>query len=254
MPLEQFPLPSPINVRSILASINVPLRSNDGQPVTIDTLCAATPMLRRTGAQIARANMMDKAISQAAEAKVLIHQPLETERIVGLYFCAKWCKVSRNFTPQLMATYSELRKQNRDFEIVLCSLDNKPEEYLAFSKTMPWLRLPFRDARITQLAREFGIKDKHLPVLVLVRAQDNGLIARNARPFIPYDPLGKKFPWCGFQPAWYQVLWGGLGSSGRAGVCAVTAWSCWKFYNWREEKQRDVAAVTSAVVIETPSN
>ena len=227
MPLEQVKLDAPVDVRAILSSSNVPLRTNSGAALSVDQLLAATPMERRTGAQIARANMMDNAIRSAQENQnVLIQVPLETERIIGLYFSAHWCPPCRNFTPQLASTYSELRKQNRDFEIVFCSWDNKPEEYLAYAQQMPWPRLPFRDPRINELARGFGVKS--VPTLVLVRASDNGLITKSARMHVPYDVNGKNFPWYGGQLGWFGSVWHALPMSGKIGLVGVFGWLTWQ--------------------------
>ena len=227
MPLRPVPLESPVDVRGILESSKVPLRNSQGQPLTVDELFTATPMETRTGSQMARAEMMDRAKKSAEEANVTIDLPLETERIIGLYFSAKWCPPCRNFTPQLASTYSALKKQNRDFEIVFCSWDNKPEEYLNYAEQMPWARLPFRDPRISELSKKFEVKG--IPTLVLVRADDNGLITKNARMAVPYDPLGKKYPWMANQSNWFNTFWNGLGTWGKIGLCGIVAYGLYQF-------------------------
>jgi nucleoredoxin len=226
MPLEPVPLESPVNVREILESSKVPLRDSQGRPVTVDALFSATPMERRTGSQISRAEMMDRAIKSAEEATVTINLPLETERIIGLYFSSSWCPPCRKFTPELSSTYSELKKQNRDFEIVFCSWDNKPEEYLDYAQKMPWTRIPFRDPRIQQLSKAFDVKG--IPCLVMIRASDNGLITKDARMAVPYDPLGKKYPWNVQSGNWLMTLWNGLPTAGKWGFAGLACYGAYK--------------------------
>lgn len=227
MPLVPVALESPVNVRAILDSSKIPLRDSQGQPLAVDELFAATPTERRTGSQMARAEMMDRAVKSAQDATVAINLPLETERIIGLYFSAKWCPPCRKFTPELASTYSALKQQNRDLEIVFCSWDNKPDEYLAYAEQMPWARLPFRDPRIQQLSKEFEVKS--IPTLILVRASDNGLITKDARMAVPYDPLGKKYPWNAQSTNWLSTFWNGLGTWGKIGLIGVACYGVYQF-------------------------
>lgn len=209
MPLEPVKLDSPVNLRKILDNSKVPLQDSQGQPLTVDALFQATPTT-------------DKAKQSTEEATV----PLETERIIGLYFSASWCPPCRNFTPQLACTYSELKKQNRDFEVVFCSWDNKPEEYLHYAQSMPWARLPFRDPRIQELSKAFNVKG--IPCLVMVRANDNGLITKDARMAVPYDPLGKKYPWNVQSSNWLLTLWNGLPITGKFGFAGLACYGAYK--------------------------
>ena len=234
MPLEVVPLESPVNVREILSSSPVPLRTNNasqqGNTLTVEQLFKETPMERRTGAQMARADMMDKAIKSAQEnTQTTIQKPLETERVIGLYFSASWCPPCKKFTPQLSTTYSELKKQNRDFEIVFCSWDNKPEEYLRYASEMPWVRLPFRDPRIQQLSKAYNVNS--IPTLVMVRANDNGLITKNARKDVPYDNLGKNYPWPSSgsgQHSFFGSIWHSLPLVGKLLLVGCSAWLFWQ--------------------------
>lgn len=227
MPLVKVPLDSPVDVRGILKSIQVPLRDSQGKPLLVDDLLQESAPERRTGSQMARADMMDRAVKSAEEANVAINLPLETERIIGLYFSAKWCPPCRNFTPQLASTYSALKQQNRDFEIVFCSWDNKPEEYQAYAEQMPWARLPFRDGRIQELSKAFDVKS--IPTLILIRASDNGVITKTARMEVPYDPLGKKYPWHANSQNWALAMWNGLGLYGKIGLFGLIMYGMYQF-------------------------
>ena len=219
MPLAPVPLPVPVDVRKILTSSTVPLRTSTAEPMTVEALLRPAPPLMRTGAQMKRAEMMEKAIDQAQSSAAQIHVPLETERVIGLYFSASWCPPCRNFTPQLASTYSALKKADRDFEVVLCSWDNKPEEYLQYANQMPWVRLPFRDPRIQELSKAYNVKG--IPTLVMIRASDGGLITTDARTAVPYDALGKKYPWHGQANSTLGTIWSGMSWYGKIGVVGI---------------------------------
>eukprot|EP00878_Enallax_costatus_P044465 GHUV01053103.1.p1 GENE.GHUV01053103.1~~GHUV01053103.1.p1 ORF type:complete len:175 (+),score=11.38 GHUV01053103.1:78-527(+) len=48
---------------------------------------------------------------------------------VGIYFSAHWCPPCRAFTPQLANTYTKLKKDGIDFEIVFVSMDRGQEQF-----------------------------------------------------------------------------------------------------------------------------
>jgi thiol-disulfide isomerase/thioredoxin len=115
------------------------------------------------------------------------------EKIIGLYFSANWCPPCHQFLPTLRKTYAALRQQGRDIEIVFVSWDNNEAEFRELTAKMPWLRMPYGDARSQVITKAYGITS--IPTLIFVRARDNAIITRRARMDVVADPTGKNFPW-----------------------------------------------------------
>eukprot|EP01052_Picozoa_sp_SAG31_P041140 SAG31_NODE_6156_length_2145_cov_2.099218_3_plen_313_part_00 len=60
-------------------------------------------------------------------------------KTVALYFSAHWCPPCRGFTPTLVQTYSALKQQNRDLEVVFISSDRDQAGFNEYLGQMPWL-------------------------------------------------------------------------------------------------------------------
>ncbi|XP_041349713.1 nucleoredoxin-like [Gigantopelta aegis] len=113
-------------------------------------------------------------------------------KIVGLYFSAHWCPPCRHFTPELCRTYEKLKEEGRNFEVVFISSDRSKESFLQYYSSMPWLALPFDDARTRSLTRQFGIDG--IPTLVMADEKGN-VITVNGRAALLYDRDATEFPW-----------------------------------------------------------
>lgn len=116
----------------------------------------------------------------------------ETVDAIGIYFSAHWCGPCRSFTPELVKTYNMLKEAGKSFEIIFCSSDRDEASFKEYFLTMPWLAIPFGDARKTSLSRYFDVSG--IPTLVILD-KDCKTITAQGRSAISNDPDGKEFPW-----------------------------------------------------------
>jgi len=65
------------------------------------------------------------------------------------------CKV---FTPVLIGVYKTLTSAGRNFEVVYVGSDRSAEYFTEYFSSMPWLAVPFGDARIDKLTKHFNVK------------------------------------------------------------------------------------------------
>jgi thiol-disulfide isomerase/thioredoxin len=93
-----------------------------------------------------------------------------TGKKIAMYFSASWCKPCQGFTPKLIQTYDALKQ--RDTEVVFVSLDQDEAAFDKYRGEMPWLSLPFKDARRAML--QIGSQVKAIPALVFL--DENGYI------------------------------------------------------------------------------
>jgi nucleoredoxin len=159
--------PCPIDVLKVLSG---GVRDKNGQPVTL-----------------------------GAPAGAPAPAALADDKILGLYFSAHWCPPCRNFTPVLANTYKNLQDQGKDFEVVFLSWDNDPNQYSQYAGSMPWARLPYKDPRVDQLAKAFGVQS--IPTFITVNARTGALINANARNDVPNDRRAAKYPWPAVPPS-----------------------------------------------------
>lgn len=68
------------------------------------------------------------------------------------------CPPCRAFTPELAKTYEKVKAAGKNFEIVFVSSDRSDETFGNYYKTMPWLSVPYGDARIEQLSSYFEVE------------------------------------------------------------------------------------------------
>lgn len=113
-------------------------------------------------------------------------------KYIGLYFSAHWCPPCKRFTPKLVKFYNDRKAAGKDdFEVVFCSSDNEEVEFKDYYGEMPWLSLPFKDARRDALSERFGVDG--IPSLVIL-APDRSLVTVSAVDDLMADPEGKLFP------------------------------------------------------------
>lgn len=67
------------------------------------------------------------------------------------------CGPCRAFTPQLVKTYNKLKEEGKNFEILFLSSDRDEKSMMEYYETMPWLTLPYGDARKKRLSTKFDI-------------------------------------------------------------------------------------------------
>eukprot|EP00743_Colponemidia_sp_Colp-15_P010000 GILK01010975.1.p1 GENE.GILK01010975.1~~GILK01010975.1.p1 ORF type:complete len:423 (-),score=63.79 GILK01010975.1:338-1606(-) len=116
---------------------------------------------------------------------------LRTKEAFFIYFSANWhaCKV---FNTKLLSLYTKLRHEGRGIEVLFVSLDRDNSGYDEFVRDMPWLALPFGDARTDHLLRRYH--PQGLPTVVVL--DPNGhTITSNGRLMVTVDGEGREFPW-----------------------------------------------------------
>ena len=79
--------------------------------------------------------------------------------------------IGRAFTPILIEFYNAVNESEKKFEVVFLSLDNDPEEYKEYSESMPWKALPYKDAKIQEIASKFKIGG--VPTLIIIKKDGN---------------------------------------------------------------------------------
>ncbi|KAK8655447.1 hypothetical protein V6N13_108022 [Hibiscus sabdariffa] len=87
-------------------------------------------------------------------------------KIVLLYFSAHWCPPCRAFTPKLIEVYKKLKAKGEAFEVIFITSDIQQTSFEEYYSGMPWLVLPFDDARTPSLKRKFKVKG--IPMLIAI--------------------------------------------------------------------------------------
>jgi nucleoredoxin len=95
-------------------------------------------------------------------------EALEGKALIGIFFSAGWCPACGAFTPQLLATYGELKEARKPFEVILVSFDNDSGGMLAYMRqhAMPWLAVPHGSAKATALVQRYDVR--LIPTLVVI--------------------------------------------------------------------------------------
>ncbi|GFH51559.1 hypothetical protein CTEN210_08035 [Chaetoceros tenuissimus] len=109
-----------------------------------------------------------------------------------LYFSAHWCPPCRRFTPMLIQLYKKLKDENKNFELVFCSLDNDESAYKEYIADMPWKCMPFEAPESKILANKF--KASGIPHLVVLDGEGKVITMDGTRE-VQDDFNGKNFPW-----------------------------------------------------------
>ncbi|XVE92417.1 hypothetical protein REPUB_Repub01dG0095200 [Reevesia pubescens] len=87
-------------------------------------------------------------------------------KTVLLYFSAHWCPPCRAFTPKLVEAYKTIKAKDEAFEVVFISSDRDQSSFEEYYSEMPWLALPFGDARKPLLSRKFNVRG--IPMLITI--------------------------------------------------------------------------------------
>ena len=108
-------------------------------------------------------------------------------KIIGIYFSMHNCPPCREFTPVFAELYKEINESEKKMEVVFVSGDKTPEEYEKYYDEMPWIALPFKDARLANLAKKFEVKG--VPRLVILKP-DGTVIDNSAIPKVTSEGPG----------------------------------------------------------------
>ncbi|XP_069889184.1 nucleoredoxin-like protein 2 [Dipodomys merriami] len=114
------------------------------------------------------------------EGKAVEAEAALQNKVVALYFAARRCAPSRDFTPLLGEFYAALVGEARrpaPFEVVFVSADGSAQEMLEFMRELhgDWLALPFHDPYRHELRKLYNITA--IPKLVIVK--QNGEVITN---------------------------------------------------------------------------
>ena len=93
--------------------------------------------------------------------------------------------IGKAFTPKLAAAYKEINKTKKVFEVAFVSSDKSAKEWAEYYGTMPWISIPFGDARIPALKKKFNVTG--IPTLVIL-APDGKVLCEDA--YDDVDSLG----------------------------------------------------------------
>ena len=201
MPTE---LPVDPALRRILESSDIDMMRADGEGGF-----KALPVKALFPTDDEAAAMKEFALTTPAEPGTPPHY--DREKIIGVYFTASWCPPCRKFTPMLKRAFNTIRNdQGKDFEVVVASWDREEPQYNDYVGGMTdFTALPFKDPRVDELCRAYGVSS--IPQLVLVRARDNKVINREAKDYLPHDPACRTYPWPPLKNSWVlnMLLFGG---------------------------------------------
>ena len=99
-------------------------------------------------------------------------------KVIAIYFSMHTCPPCRQFTPVFADIYNELIESgNTDLEVIFCSGDKTEELYNEYYGEQPWLALPFKDARLATLAKQFEVRG--VPRLIVVNKETGEVIEQN---------------------------------------------------------------------------
>ncbi|XP_021895791.1 probable nucleoredoxin 1 [Carica papaya] len=98
-----------------------------------------------------------------------------------LYFSAHWCPPCRAFLPKLIEAYHKIKEKDEAFEVIFISSDRDQSSFDEFFRGMPWLALPFGDARKASLGRTFKVVG--IPMLVAL-GRTGRTVTKEARDLI----------------------------------------------------------------------
>ena len=117
--------------------------------------------------------------SKVGGNQITAGQAISSEsKILMFYFSMHNCPPCREFTPLLVELYNESNESSKQMEVVFMSGDQDQNKYTEYFGEMPWLALPFKDARVKPAAKHFKVKG--LPRLVVINAKTGASICEDA--------------------------------------------------------------------------
>lgn len=89
-------------------------------------------------------------------------------KIYGIYFSAHWCPPCKQFTPVLVDTYNQIKKNGGAFEIIFVSWDKSKAAMFDYMKEveMPWLAMKYKCPEAEGLKGKYDVKG--IPSLVII--------------------------------------------------------------------------------------
>lgn len=146
----------------------------------------------------------EKFLDPLTHAEVSPTEALAGKDHVLMYFSAHWCPPCRRFTPVLIEFYKKLN-QEKNFEIIFCSLDSDEAAYKEYTADMPWLCMPFEAKESKILANKYNAQG--IPHLVVADGEGK-VITEDGTGELREDEEGKKFPWVpkSFQETWPEQI------------------------------------------------
>ena len=75
--------------------------------------------------------------------------------------------------------YTDVNLAERTLELIMVSSDRSQDEWKRHHSTMPWMSLPFNDARCDQLREKYQIFS--VPALIILDAETGFTVTENAR-------------------------------------------------------------------------
>jgi len=87
--------------------------------------------------------------------------------VVLLYFSAHWCGPCRNFTPQLVKKFEELKAEGKRLECIFLSSDRSSNEASEYFSEMPWKMLKYEERDTKKMLSEL-FEVEGIPTLVLL--------------------------------------------------------------------------------------
>lgn len=76
------------------------------------------------------------------------------------------CCVCKTFAPLLKAFYEEVNLEEKRLEIIYVGFDKVKKDFESYTKTMPWIGLPFSDEKIPGLKEFYDVRA--VPKLILL--------------------------------------------------------------------------------------
>ena len=99
-------------------------------------------------------------------------------KLLMIYLSMHDCPGCQEFTPLLVDLYTEMNENEKVFEVVFMSGDKQEDVFKSYYAEMPWPAIPFKDRRMKQVVRRFGIKG--LPRLIVLNAKTQEVLNSDA--------------------------------------------------------------------------
>lgn len=91
---------------------------------------------------------------------------IENIEIIALYFTASWCPPCRIFTPTLVEFYNDINYPDKRMEVIHISSDKDEASFTEYFSHVPWIAIPYGDARLKALKTRFRVTG--IPILVIL--------------------------------------------------------------------------------------